>query len=592
MVRKNGPSADQPGGPPRAIIYTRLSRAKTGTSRIDAERNTEASLETQQASCERAIAALHGVVVGIESDVAAGDRIDNRRGLFRALDRIEAGEADTLVVHSIERLSRDGDQRGYVGYLLRRAGGRLVSATEEITDDPIGKAMQGLLTLSGEIELARIRERTRRAFDAKFKQSQKYKPSNRPPYGYRKIGNGASATYDLHPAEALIVKRIYSERAAGTSLRLIAAGLNDEGIPTPTGRGQWGSTTLVRILERPVYGTGLHDCWVTQTVRNGEGKPQQVERPAEDRYVVEFPTIVSPELAARAYDTSARNLTASARHDRPGEYGIGRYGIFKCGSCGRNLTVVHRGKWKGRPRYLCDGHKHGIPCPKPTSMSVELLDWPVWWWVQAVLENPAGAESWQVVKQAPVVDDNVIQALREAEQQVAELESVADTLLGNLERMPLAGRAAERAAARLEQLEADITAATLNRDRLAALAAPADAPPVNVMVAQDALARATLHALEAMQAADPDAQQKHGINVKGAGRQYNATVPDSWKAKRAAMNMLGFTLHLFPEDSEHPRWIAEMRLPDGTVIAGHHLPAPHQFTMPGEPMTNLYRASA
>src|SRR5687767_12665458 len=93
--------------PIRAVVYTRLSRAKTGETRAKADRNTEASLETQRAGCERAIAALGGTIIAAEHDVSAGDRIDNRSGLFRAVERIESGEANTLMVYSLERLSRD-----------------------------------------------------------------------------------------------------------------------------------------------------------------------------------------------------------------------------------------------------------------------------------------------------------------------------------------------------------------------------------------------------------------------------------------------------------------------------------------------------
>ena len=49
--------------PTRAVIYVRLSRAKTGDSRADADRNTEVGLETQRAGCDRVIAARGGTVI-------------------------------------------------------------------------------------------------------------------------------------------------------------------------------------------------------------------------------------------------------------------------------------------------------------------------------------------------------------------------------------------------------------------------------------------------------------------------------------------------------------------------------------------------
>lgn len=591
MVRRTRRKPVSETDPIRAVIYTRLSKAKTGDTRDTAERNTEASLETQRAGCERQIAALGGVVVGTETDTAAGDRLDNRAGLFRAIDRIRSGDANTLIVHSLERFSRDPMQQGAVTYMVRQAGGRLLSATETIQNSgPLGDAVNILLGVSGAIELARIRERTNRAFDAKFRQTERYKPSHRPPYGYRKIGSGAMATYEIDPTESLIVRRIYDERAAGKSLRVIATGLNADSIATPTGRGTWGASTLVRILDRPVYVTGEHECWVTKVVRDGDNIPMQEPRPIEERYTVTFPAFIDAATAQRAAATDERNTWSSARHDRPAETGIGRYGFFRCGGCGRALSVMSRGKPKGLPRYACSGHTHkSRPCRAKTSISVHLLDQPVWWWIQAVIENPARADAWRVVHQPPVVDEMAVQALIEAEETVRELEARSLQLLDKLAM--LEGPAARLAADRLNSLNADIDAATAQRDRLAAATAQASAAPVPTILATDALSAATYHALEAMNAADPTPERTHTIEVHHPDGIQGVVVPDSWKAKRAAMAALGVTVTVYQEAADAPRWVAEMRLPGGTVIRGHELPTARGFTPPEGFPTYLFPSS-
>jgi DNA invertase Pin-like site-specific DNA recombinase len=63
-----------PHEPVRAVAYVRLSKAK------DNRENTEVGLGTQQAGCERAIAALGGSIVAVEQDIQSGDRLD-RPGL-------------------------------------------------------------------------------------------------------------------------------------------------------------------------------------------------------------------------------------------------------------------------------------------------------------------------------------------------------------------------------------------------------------------------------------------------------------------------------------------------------------------------------
>jgi DNA invertase Pin-like site-specific DNA recombinase len=178
-----------PDAPVQAVAYLRLSRKKKGTG------DTEASLDTQAASCQRAIAALGGTIVATEQDVVSGDRLD-RPGLWNAIDRITTGEANAIIVHSLDRFGRDQDQQGVAYVAIKRAEGRLLSATENLDAGPIGDFLRSAYSLAGALELAKIRERTNRAFAAKFAAPQKYKPGGVRGvfYGYAKIGNGAAAT--------------------------------------------------------------------------------------------------------------------------------------------------------------------------------------------------------------------------------------------------------------------------------------------------------------------------------------------------------------------------------------------------------------
>lgn len=76
------------------------------------------------------------------------------------------------------------------------------------------------------------------------------------PYGY--IIDEATNHYRLIPAEAAIVLRIFSERAAGRSLRQIAGDLSREGVHTKRG-GRWQANTVKTILENVFY-TGAYLC--------------------------------------------------------------------------------------------------------------------------------------------------------------------------------------------------------------------------------------------------------------------------------------------------------------------------------------------
>src|SRR5215204_864364 len=161
------PTSDEPI---RAVAYVRLSKAKPKPG------DTEVGLETQLAGCERAIAAMGGTVVATEQDIHAGDRLD-RPGLWQAIDRIQSGEANALIVYAVDRFGRDSVQQGVAVHAIRQAGGRLLSATENLEEGPLGDFMRSVYSLAGALELQKNRERTKRALGAKFHATNKYKPS-------------------------------------------------------------------------------------------------------------------------------------------------------------------------------------------------------------------------------------------------------------------------------------------------------------------------------------------------------------------------------------------------------------------------------
>jgi uncharacterized protein YerC len=71
------------------------------------------------------------------------------------------------------------------------------------------------------------------------------------------------------PAQLAVVERIRRERAAGRSMRAIAAGLTADGIPTATGAATWAYSSVQRVLQRVADATAdvLHG--MTQPAGNG-----------------------------------------------------------------------------------------------------------------------------------------------------------------------------------------------------------------------------------------------------------------------------------------------------------------------------------
>src|SRR5215204_4054156 len=112
----------------RAVIYRRVST-------LSQEDNY--SLATQHASCEAHAAALGWTVIDSISEVASGTT-RNRGGLNRALSHIESGAADVLIVHALDRLSRDQVDVAVLMDRIESAGGVVVSTTEDLETSAVG----------------------------------------------------------------------------------------------------------------------------------------------------------------------------------------------------------------------------------------------------------------------------------------------------------------------------------------------------------------------------------------------------------------------------------------------------------------------
>ena len=566
-------SKRNPNEPLRAVIVTRLSQA----GRDDVPH------ETQEAGCRRRVEALGGVVVAVFQDTISRDRYD-RTGLASAVELIQAGRANRLVTYSVDRLGADIGEQFNVLKAVRLAGGEYVSATQEVGSGWTGDLLIALLTAVANGEVQNTRERVNRALDARFAQQRRYKPAKRPPYGYARVADGA---YAEDPAEAAVVRRIFAEAAAGVSRRKIAARLNGDGVPTPTGNGQWGTTTVVTILARACYWTGRHEVWRSRVVRGEGNVPYREARPPEERYHVPFPPLIDPALAERARAAAARNTWNSARSDRSPTVGVLRYGLAVCGTCGRALSLV--APKRGGERYACTHHRHDRPkCDAPVSLTRRRLDDAVVAWVEAVALDPVRAASrWVEVEERPEADAALLARLAAAEMTVAGLTGRVAGLVANLGM--LTGEAARIAADQINALNVGLAEATDERDRVAAEAALATPPrrATRRVSPETAIAGAVEDALRAgwgayrrwFEAAWGEAWAEHADLLLGEPEALedgvrratdgvllprHDTAP-GWHAWQAALSTLGVTVVVNQVAADEPRWVARMRLPGGDV---------------------------
>ena len=206
----------------RVLGYLRVSSDEQTSSGAGLEAQRQAIL----AECERK--GWHEVEFIEDAGYSAKDL--KRPGVQEALRVLEAGEASTLVVAKLDRLSRSMiDFTGLMGK-AQKQGWALVALDCVDTTTPSGEAMANMLATFAQFERRLIGQRTRDALAIKRGQ------------GVR-LGRPRTLPEDVR-------QRIVAARGAGLTLAEIANTLNSDGVATAQGGRRWYPATVRKIVKQ------------------------------------------------------------------------------------------------------------------------------------------------------------------------------------------------------------------------------------------------------------------------------------------------------------------------------------------------------
>lgn len=300
----------------RAAIYTRISLDMTG----------EGLGVTRQEEDARAIVVARGWdLAGIWSDnsVSASDARKVRPGYDALLKAYDAGEFDALVVWDLDRLTRQ--PRQLEDWIDRAEGRGLALVTSNGEADLTTDGGRLFARIKAAVARGEVERKSARQKRAELQRAQSGRPRTKglAATGYNKDGT-------INEAEAAIVRRIYAEYLAGGSLYGIVTRLNEENVPTRTGK-PWVSTTVRGILTNPRY--------VGRVVYAGE---------VLEGVVGEWEPLVSVEdydlAQARIADAARRWPAVATARKHLGA------SLYRCAECDGPLRSL------GGRAYQCAGH--------------------------------------------------------------------------------------------------------------------------------------------------------------------------------------------------------------------------------------------
>lgn len=239
MTRR--PKRPAAAGRTRAIGYVRVSLEKQAADGI--------SLEAQRARLQQYSALYDLDLVDVVVETGSGKSLE-RPGLRGALDRLEIGQADALLVARLDRLTRSVADLGHlVAGPFAPGRAALLSVSEQVdTRSASGRLVLNVIASISQWEREQTSERTSLAM-AHLARSGRH-TGGHVVFGYR-VGEGGVLVPD--DDEQATIRRARELREGGASLRAIAAQLAGEGRLSRNGR-PFEPSAVMRMLGRDAPG--------------------------------------------------------------------------------------------------------------------------------------------------------------------------------------------------------------------------------------------------------------------------------------------------------------------------------------------------
>ncbi|MBR6397963.1 MAG: recombinase family protein [Lachnospiraceae bacterium] len=322
-------------------------------------------------------------IVHFTDDGISGLRFD-RPGFVALINEVEAGNVETVIIKDMSRFGRDYLQVGNYTEFLRKKGVRLIALNDSVD------------TLHGEDEFAPFRnimnewyardtsKKIRSAYQAKNLAGKH--TSSSVPYGYLKSETDKNQ-WIIDPVAAGIVRRIFAMCMDGKGPYQISKILTEEKVEIPAyyhqkkGIGlwktreiknpyQWGSTTIVHILENP--------CYLGHTVNfrtRKHFKDKKSHYVDKDQWTI-IPNTHEAIIDQETFDNVQRLRGNIRRY--PDGWGEAHplSGLMYCADCGAKMYVHRINNGKRIPQFTCSAYTKvpvGVLCKTQHRINADVV---------------------------------------------------------------------------------------------------------------------------------------------------------------------------------------------------------------------------
>ncbi|MCM1167405.1 MAG: recombinase family protein, partial [Ruminococcus sp.] len=330
-------------------------------ARFSSDNQRDESIDAQLRAIEK-YASDNGIhIVARYVDRAFSARFDKRPEFQRMIRDSEKGEFNMVLVHKLDRFSRNRYDSAFYKHILKNNGVRLQSVIEDFDDTPESIILESVIEGMSEYYSANLGRETMKGL--KENAHKGIHTGGRPPLGYKV--DPITKRIEVNEEEAGAVRLIFDMVSSGEKYSAVAEALNQRGYRTRNGN-PFASPSIHEILKNQKYvGICIYNKRVSQSVANTSRKFKD-----ESEWIVKddvYPPLVTQEVFDNVQKRLAARKVSGQAHAKEVYLLSGkiRCGVCGCAYCGERKT---NSKGTHSYSYFCNSrNKHTeTKCSNPS----------------------------------------------------------------------------------------------------------------------------------------------------------------------------------------------------------------------------------
>lgn len=300
--------------------------------RYSSTNQTEQSIEGQTRVCKEFCKNHNIRIVETYADRAtsASKDIEKRVEFLRMISDASKHNFDAVIVYKLDRFSRSRYDMATYKYKLKKAGVQLISATENISNDPEGIILESVLEGMAEFYSAELGQKINRGIRESALKSQYI--GGTPPLGYKIVNK----KYEIDETTAPIIREAFQAFLEGTTIADICRTFNAKGYKTSLGK-RFGRSSFAKIFRNEKY-IGVYEH---RDIRTEDAIPPIIDKETWEKVQMKL-----------------KDLKPSGTYKASQVYLLS--GKLICGNCGSSLLAsrnVCKGGRSDYSYYICRGKK-------------------------------------------------------------------------------------------------------------------------------------------------------------------------------------------------------------------------------------------